>query len=95
MLLACLEPAVLRNKQVPIMTTTILNQLSLSKLNKLLFARQTPVASAPTHRSIRHWFADWRRRRQAAAELAGLSDRALADIGLTRQDIPVIARRGK
>jgi uncharacterized protein YjiS (DUF1127 family) len=31
--------------------------------------------------------ADWRERRQAAAELYALSDRELADIGLTRSEI--------
>ena len=34
--------------------------------------------------------ADWRRRSIARAELAALDDRALADIGLRRSDIPFV-----
>jgi uncharacterized protein YjiS (DUF1127 family) len=34
--------------------------------------------------------ADWRHRRQAYAELAALDDRSLADIGLTRAEIPFV-----
>ncbi len=35
-------------------------------------------------------FAAWRRRQQAYAELAQLDDRSLADIGITRAEIPYI-----
>lgn len=35
-------------------------------------------------------FADWRRRQQAYAELAALDDRSLADIGISRSDIPYL-----
>jgi uncharacterized protein YjiS (DUF1127 family) len=31
---------------------------------------------------------DWRERRQAYSELAALDDRSLADIGITRSEIP-------
>jgi len=34
--------------------------------------------------------ADWRRRQLAYAELSALDDRALADIGIRRSDIPAI-----
>jgi len=70
------------------------NPLSLGKFGNLLFARQTPVLGTATHKSI---FASlsarlgaWRERRAAAAELAGLSDRELADIGVSRQEIPQV-----
>jgi uncharacterized protein YjiS (DUF1127 family) len=32
--------------------------------------------------------ADWRQRQRAYAELAALDDRSLADIGITRSEIP-------
>ena len=35
-------------------------------------------------------FAEWRRRQQAYAELAQLDDRSLADIGITRSEIPYV-----
>jgi len=35
-------------------------------------------------------YADWRHRQRAYAELAALDDRSLADIGLTRSDIPYV-----
>lgn len=35
-------------------------------------------------------WADWRSRQQAFAELASLDDRSLADIGLTRSEIPYV-----
>jgi len=35
-------------------------------------------------------FAEWRRRQQAYAELVALDDRSLADIGITRSEIPYI-----
>ena len=38
---------------------------------------------------------EWSRRRRAAAELSSLTDRELADIGITRGDIPVILRSGR
>jgi uncharacterized protein YjiS (DUF1127 family) len=35
-------------------------------------------------------YAEWRRRQQAFAELAALDDRSLADIGISRSDIPYV-----
>jgi uncharacterized protein YjiS (DUF1127 family) len=35
-------------------------------------------------------YADWRKRRQAYDELYALDERSLADIGITRSDIPYI-----
>lgn len=34
--------------------------------------------------------AEWRQRQQAYAELASLDDRSLADIGITRSEIPYV-----
>ena len=34
--------------------------------------------------------ADWRHRQRAYAELASLDDRSLADIGITRSEIPFV-----
>ncbi len=71
--------------------------LSLGKLGHLLFTRQTPVLDAQTHPRIFAGLAlrlnAWRDRRAATAELSGLSDRELADIGLTRQQIPEAVQR--
>ena len=36
-------------------------------------------------------FSEWRARERAYAELMALDDRSLADIGITRSDIPRIA----
>ena len=38
--------------------------------------------------------AGWRRRRRAYAELYALDDRSLADIGITRSEIPYLLSRG-
>ncbi len=38
-------------------------------------------------------FENWRARERAYRELAALDDRSLADIGLTRSDIPFILER--
>ena len=37
--------------------------------------------------------AGWRRRQQAYAELYALDDRSLADIGITRSEIPYVLSR--
>ena len=37
--------------------------------------------------------ASWRRYRQTFRELEGLSDRELADLGLGRRDIRIVARK--
>jgi uncharacterized protein YjiS (DUF1127 family) len=74
------------------MATNISNQSSLSKLAELIFARQTPMVAAEQHASLINSFRAWRQRRAAAAELSGLSDRDLSDIGLTRQGIPAAVR---
>jgi uncharacterized protein YjiS (DUF1127 family) len=79
------------------MATNIHTQFSLSKLGEFLFARQTPLVEAETHKSLVEPFRAWRERRAAEKELAQMSDRNLADIGLTRQGIKaaVRARRAK
>jgi uncharacterized protein YjiS (DUF1127 family) len=71
--------------------------LSLGKFGGMLFNRQTPVRNAETHpgilSSLFGGFNTWRERRAAVNELAGLSDRELADIGLTREQIPDVVYR--
>ncbi len=69
------------------MTTNIHSNHALGKLGDLLFARQTPVVAAEKHKGFLASIKAWNQYRAAEAELAGLSDRDLADIGLTRQGI--------
>ncbi len=69
------------------MSSSIHDRLSLSKLGAMVLA--WPAGQAPLLQA----FTAWRQRRAAAAELHGMSDRNLADIGLTRQDIPGVLRR--
>jgi hypothetical protein len=66
---------------------SIINNSSLGKIGDLLFVRQTPALNAETHKGI------VTRRRKAEIELSRLSDRELADIGLTRQQIPGVINR--
>ena len=40
--------------------------------------------------NLLHGLADWRRRQRAYAELATLDDRSLADIGISRSEIPYV-----
>lgn len=82
------------------MTKTNHNQvsgaLSLGKFGDLIFTRQSAVPDAKTHPSIFSAIAGrlhaLRAQRAAAAELAGLSDRELADIGVNRQQIASLTR---
>jgi uncharacterized protein YjiS (DUF1127 family) len=39
---------------------------------------------------LRAGLSDWRQRNRAYAELAGLDDRSLADMGITRSEIPYV-----
>ena len=75
------------------MSSTIQNHSTLSKFGSLIFARQTPYAAAERHPSLLNSLRSWRERRATTAELSALSDRNLADIGLTRADIPAVVRR--
>jgi uncharacterized protein YjiS (DUF1127 family) len=74
------------------MSSTIKNQATQSRIGSLVFALQTPRVSAERHASLLNSLRNWRERRAAAAELSSLSDRSLADIGLTRGDIPRVVR---
>lgn len=77
------------------MATNMSNQTNLGKFGALLFARQTPMVEAERHPSLGEQFKAWRTRRAAQAELSRLTDRELADIGLTRQEIPAVVVRGQ
>jgi uncharacterized protein YjiS (DUF1127 family) len=77
------------------MTTNIHNSFTLSKVGAMLFARQTPMVAAERHEGLLSSLKAWRARRAAQAELTNLSDRELADIGLTRQQIPDVIIRGQ
>jgi uncharacterized protein YjiS (DUF1127 family) len=52
------------------------------------YDEQLPAPAAPRKRSIFARLHEWRQRRQVVAELAMMSDRELADIGLSRVDLP-------
>jgi uncharacterized protein YjiS (DUF1127 family) len=72
------------------MATNIPSPSALGKLTDMIFARATPKVAAEL--SLAGRIAAWRRQRQAEADLARLSDRELADIGLTRQSIAAAVR---
>ncbi len=40
-------------------------------------------------------FKDWRAYRRTVSELSALSNRELSDLGISRSDIPFIARRAR
>ena len=77
------------------MFTTIHNPTTLGKLGALVFVRQAPIMDAERHDTLVNRFRAWRERRAAAAELSQLSDRSLADIGLTRQGIDEMLRAAR
>jgi uncharacterized protein YjiS (DUF1127 family) len=52
------------------------------------YDEQLPASPATRRRSIFGRLHEWRQRRQVAAELALMTDRELADIGLSRADLP-------
>ncbi len=72
------------------MATNIPSTSPLSKLTDMIFAATTPKLAA--EQSLTARLAAWRRQRQAEADLARLSDRELADIGLNRQTISAAVR---
>ena len=45
---------------------------------------------AQAFRALAKRYAEWRQREQTYAELAQLDDRSLADIGISRSDIPYV-----
>jgi uncharacterized protein YjiS (DUF1127 family) len=75
------------------MSSTIQSRSAFAKLGGFLFARQTPMLAADSHKGLLNAFNAWRETRIASRELSALSDRELADIGLTRQEIPAAIRR--
>jgi uncharacterized protein YjiS (DUF1127 family) len=44
-------------------------------------------------KSITNWFESWKRYRAAVRELSHLTDRELADLGLQRSEIDLVARQ--
>ncbi len=74
------------------MSSSIHDRPSLSKLGAMVLARYRPSRRA-MRQNLLQAFITWRQRRAAAVELYAMSDRNLADIGLTRQDIPAVLRR--
>jgi uncharacterized protein YjiS (DUF1127 family) len=77
------------------MFTTIHNPTTLGKLGALVFERQAPIADAKRHDTLVNQFRAWRERRAVAAELNRLSDRCLADIGLTREGVDEMLRAAR
>jgi uncharacterized protein YjiS (DUF1127 family) len=69
------------------MTTITHNHSLLGKLGAFFFVPQAQYIKAERHNSLVDGFKAWRERRAAIAELQRLSDRNLADIGLTRASI--------
>jgi len=61
----------------------------LSRIRLHLPERETEIMS------ILKNYRNWRRFRSAIDELSRLSNRELDDIGITRADIPHVARRGR
>ncbi len=74
------------------MSANISNNAALGKRVGVVFTRQAPVTGAPHHPTLLESFRAWRARRAARAELFALSDRDLADIGLTRLDIEDVVK---
>jgi uncharacterized protein YjiS (DUF1127 family) len=44
-------------------------------------------------KGLARYYADWRRRHRAAEELYALDERSLADLGITRSEIPYVLAR--
>lgn len=44
-------------------------------------------------KSISNWIGAWKRYRVAVRELENLSDRELADLGIVRSEIEIVARQ--
>lgn len=76
------------------MSSSIPNRSPLGKLGEFVFTRQSAIRKAPTHPSLLGRFNSWRAKVAARDELDNLSDRELADIGLTRIQIAAAVRTG-
>jgi len=44
-------------------------------------------------KGLARYYADWQRRQRAAEELYALDERSLADLGITRSEIPYVLAR--
>ena len=74
------------------MSTHIANDRMTFSLGNLSYIdasydEQLPVPPAPRKRSIFTRWREWHQRRQVAAELGLMTDRELADMGLSRTDV--------
>jgi uncharacterized protein YjiS (DUF1127 family) len=67
-----------------------------TKAGEAFFFPESSASSTGLMLSLAHAFravSEWSQRRRMAAELSALTDRELADIGLTRGEIGAIIRR--
>ena len=67
--------------------------MNLSEAAPSVFAPSTEAKTGGTFRAVAGWVSGLVRRRAVINELAALSDHELADIGLTRSDIPRVFDR--
>jgi len=74
------------------MSATIHNPTTLGKFGAFVFAREPRQTGDNPRMTLAERFRAWRERRAAVAELSRLSDRCLADIGLTREGIEELVR---
>lgn len=58
-------------------------------------SKSRTTAKDETMTSMRQSFNNWRKYRNTFYELNRMSDRELSDIGMTRGDIPFVARQAK
>ncbi|WP_298283412.1 DUF1127 domain-containing protein [Acidocella sp.] len=72
------------------MTTTAFNHGNSAKFGGLFFVPQALRSGSPLRVELANAFRRWRERRSAIAELDSLSERELADIGLSRADLPAL-----
>jgi uncharacterized protein YjiS (DUF1127 family) len=54
--------------------------------------KRTEDETSPTMNLIRN-YRNWRRYRETVSELSRLSNRELTDLGISRSDIPFVARK--
>jgi uncharacterized protein YjiS (DUF1127 family) len=80
------------------MSTSITNKFSSGKFGALIATPETSYAAPRRRKSLKGLFKAWkawRALRAAENELANLSDRDLADIGIVRCEIRRVVRSGR